>query len=161
MKTLIACVAVIMAISGCSTQSASTLEHNASVMLTAEAAVFMSILKDAGGFPEIATTRKGNLQSGMMCDPKPVPEYPFNTSFRSVMDDAPDTTYGFIVNKESPLSPWVLSKAWKETNGENTDLALPSADIQTKANAELLLRKNNCQQSGPGYPPQGVGSPDP
>lgn len=147
MKTLIACVAGLMAISGCSTQSASTLEQNASVMLTAEAAVFMSILKDTGGFPEIATTRKGNLQSGMMCDPKSVPEYPFITSFRSVMEDAPDTTYGFIVNKESPLSPWVLSKAWKETHGEKTDLTLPSADMQTKANAELLRRKNNCQQS--------------
>ncbi|HBA83638.1 MAG TPA: hypothetical protein DCZ95_06040 [Verrucomicrobia bacterium] len=141
MKTLIACMAGIMAISGCAKQPASTPEQNASVMLTADAAIFMAILKDTGGFPEIAATRKGNLQSGMMCDLKPAREYPFNTFFRSVMEDAPDTTYGFIVNKESPLSPWVLSKVWKETNGERTDMALPSADMQAKANAELQRRK--------------------
>lgn len=141
MKILIACLAVVVAVSGCKTEPAFDPENNATVMLTAEAGVFMAILKEKGGIPEITTTRHGNLQSGMMCDPKSKPLYPFNAHFRAIMSDAPGTTYGFVVTKTEQSSQWAMTKAWKQSTGVTTDLAVPSADVHRAANAELEQRK--------------------
>ena len=101
----------------------------------------MTILKEKDGIPEIPAARHGNLESGMMCDPKQLPDFPFNTTFHAVMNDAPGTTYYFIVNKDNPTAPWTMSKAWKESAGKKTGLALPSADLQKVAYEELLQRK--------------------
>ena len=40
---------------------------------------------------------------------------------------------------------------------------LPSLSLRKQFQEELdiLMKNEECQQSGPGYPPQGVGSPDP
>lgn len=141
MKTVIACLAMLFAICGYTTAQTITLEQNTTVMLTAEAGAFMSILKEKGGIPEIPTARRGNLQSSMMCDPKQHPDFPFDAHFQAVMNDAPDTTYYFIVTKDNPTAPWAMSKAWKESAGKKMDLTLPAADLQNVANKELLQRK--------------------
>ena len=141
MKTLIACLAVVVAVSGCKTEPVFEPENNATVMLTAEAAVFMAILKKGGSIPEIPADRQGDLQRGMLCDPQSTPTFPFNAAFRAIMSDAPETTYRFVVTKEMPTTPWTMSKAWKETDGNKIELDLPSAGAQGRANAELIRRK--------------------
>lgn len=138
MKTLIAGLALVVAVSGCKTEPVFEPENNATVMLTAEAGVFMAILKKGGSIPEIPADRQGDLQSGMLCDPQSTPTFPFNASFRAIMSDAPETTYRFVVTKEMHSTPWTMSKAWKETAGNKIELDLPSAGAQDRANAELL-----------------------
>ena len=141
MKYHIALIFSVLLLCGCKNQIPPALQDNATVMLTAEASVFMSILKEKGAIPEIPADRHGNLESGMMCAPKQYPDLPFNTQFHAVMYDAPDATYYFIVTKDNPTAPWTMSKAWKESAGKKMDLALPSADLQNVANEELLQRK--------------------
>ena len=141
MKTLIGCLSVLLLASGCKKDEALTPESNATIMLTAEAGVFMTILKDKGGIPEITADRHGNLQSGMMCNPSPEAEFPFSAQFRAVMSDAATTTYGFVVTKAGASSPWAMTKAWRQSNGVTMDLTLPPTAVQAAANAELQRRK--------------------
>ncbi len=147
MKRLIACLVVLTAICGCKTGETFTPEQNATVMMTAEAGVFMAILKEKGGIPEISADRHGSLHSGMMCDPKAEPEFPFNAQFRAVMHDAPGLTYGFVVTKTDWASPWLMTKAWKQLNGVTTDLPLPSVEVQSSANVELQRRKTEKESA--------------
>lgn len=64
MKTLIGCLAVLLLASGCKKDEALTPESNATIMLTAEAGVFMTILKEKGGIPEISATDTGTFKAG-------------------------------------------------------------------------------------------------
>jgi hypothetical protein len=141
MRNLIAYLTAATLICGCKTQPAFTPASNATVMLTAEAGVFMAILKKRDGIPDIPANRHRDLKSGMMCDPTPEAHFPFNAQFRAVMSDAPGTTYGFVVTKAGQSRPWAITKAWKEADGTKTNLALPSADLEHAANEELMRRK--------------------
>ena len=140
---LIVYLVVALVVCGCKTDQTFSLQSNPSVMLAAEAMVFMVILKERGEIPEIPADRKGKLNSEMISSPESVPEFPFNTQFNAVMDDAPDTTYGFILSKIEESSPWAMSKAWKQSNGSTSDLTLPSKDAQRAANIELQRRKKD------------------
>ncbi len=142
MKAWVAAIIMGATAGGCSNSSPNAPENNANVALTAEAGVFMGILKENGVLPEIPADRHGNLQSDMMCDPKDPPEFPFQARFRAIMNDAPDTVYDFVAIKDSPTAPWTVSESWKECAGQKTAVALPSADSQRVANEELLRRKN-------------------
>ena len=116
-------------------------EKNTTVMLTAEAAVFMSILKEGGNIPGIPADRKGNLQSGMMCDPQTEPTFTLNAPLRGIFNDTPDTFYEYIVTKETENAPWRITSAWENTKGTKTELALPSEEVQNSANIDILRRK--------------------
>ena len=61
------------------------------------------------------------------------------------------------------LTPWVALTAWETVFGELEiflDGAILTLCIFGPAK-KLFEKKNGIQQSGPGYPPQSVGSPDP
>lgn len=154
MKIPIAALAVLLAVVGCRTEPALKPENNATVMLTAEAGVFMAVLKEQGGVPGIAPSQHGNLEGGIVGDPNPQPAFPFEARVGAVMADNPGTTYGFVVTKETEASPWTITKAWKRAGGVTTDLQIPSAAVQSAANAELSRRKE--RQGIANQPSEGI-----
>jgi hypothetical protein len=143
MKRTITCLIVLLVglISGCRHTGPSFMPEKNATVLTAEAGVFMVLLHGSDALPGLGKTRKGEFQSGIMCDSSPQPGFPFNANLRAVMKDEPGVIYYFVVTKPHPGARWSVTNAWKDGNGARETLPLPALEAQAAANAELLNRK--------------------
>ena len=145
-------IGVVGVVAVANAQESFTPQRNDPIQLTldlsGEASEFtLILLMEKGAIPEITANRHPSIRSRGVFRLNSETQFPLNAQTSVVMNDAPGTTYGFVVTKTDRASPWALTKAWKESNGVKTDLALPSADVQNAANVEMQSRRSELRPS--------------
>ena len=72
--------------------------------------------------------------------PKKTADYPWETKVRLSIESEAEAYYWYTVRKDSPQSPWRLTKAWKgDSTGkiEINNFPLPTDEQQQIADGEL------------------------
>ena len=103
-------------------------------------AAYWSALQAKGAISQFPTNQHGELTICEGDTPQESTQYPRETTVRVKPETDPDIAYRYTILKESPESPWELTKAQRtDAGGKILDesLPLPSADAQKAANEEL------------------------
>ena len=151
MKRLLVVISVAAILAGCKTSPPCELlpQNNQTMMLMMEAALYFTVLKDAGVLPEIGENDHGKLQTMPVVDPSQTAFYPFSAKLGVVLDGK-DIVYWYVTKKEDQSSDWNLIKIWK-TNKQNAVLAdslpVPDATAQASANAKLSKKMEDWKAS--------------
>ena len=144
MKRLITLLLLTSLLAGCRTSPPCQMmpQHNETMLLMMEAALYFTLLKEAGALPELQPKDHGQTQTMPVADPLQTAFYPFSAKLTSLVNGR-DAVYWYIMTKQDPSAEWRVAKIWK-TDKNNRLLAdqlpLPSAAAQTAVNANLRMK---------------------
>ena len=102
--------------------------------------MYWAALQASGAISQFPTNQHGKLTICEGDTPPESPRYPRETSVRVEPETDPGVSYRYTIRKESPESPWEITKAWKTDESGNTladSLPIPSIEAQKAANEEM------------------------
>jgi hypothetical protein len=134
---LFACLACSLAIA-----EESQTEENETILLAAQAGGFAKWLKEHDVLPGIKKDDKGSMTTPQYKEPPPKVSYPFRIELKVAITGDNSTLHYAIIKTNSTASLELVS-AWRILDGKRTDLVVPSATSQNKANEYLqdLMKK--------------------